>query len=104
MFQTVTKAADIAPGQGGSFEVSGRLIALFNKDGQFYAIDDRCPHQGASLGAGCLDEEGAVSCPWHAWRFSVVDGMWCDNRRLGVDTFEVRVEDGEVQVDVPPLE
>lgn len=103
-YHTVAKITDLAPGQGGTFEVQGRLIALFNKDGEFYAIDDHCPHQGASLGAGHLDEEGAVTCPWHAWRFSVTDGKWCDNPRLGVDTFEVRVVDGAVQVKVCPPE
>ena len=52
----------------------------------------------ASLGAGYLDEEGIVSCPWHAWRFCIRDGKWADNPRLGVDTFEVRVRGDEIQV------
>ena len=98
MFHTVAKTADIAPGQGGTFKVGDRQVAVFNKGGEFFAIDDHCPHQGASLGAGHLDEDGAVSCPWHAWRFCVTDGKWCDNPSLGVDTFEVRVVGDEVQV------
>jgi nitrite reductase (NADH) small subunit/3-phenylpropionate/trans-cinnamate dioxygenase ferredoxin subunit len=104
MFHSVTKTTALPPGQGGTFEVDGRLVALFNRDGEFFAIDDRCPHQGASLGAGCLDDEGAVTCPWHAWRFSVIDGKWCDNPRLGVDTFEVRVVGEDIQVRVDPVE
>ena len=43
-----------------------------------------------------LDEEGNVTCPWHAWRFCVTDGKWVDNPRLGVDTFEVRVAGDDV--------
>lgn len=100
-FQTVAKASSIPEGEGATFTVNDRLIAVFNRGGRFYAIDDRCPHQGASLGAGAVDDEGVVTCPWHAWRFSVTDGKWCDNPRLGVDTFEVRVEGDEVQVRVP---
>ncbi|TWT66769.1 3-phenylpropionate/cinnamic acid dioxygenase ferredoxin subunit [Posidoniimonas polymericola] len=98
MYHTVAKTSDIAPGQGGTYQVGDRRVAVFNKGGEFFAIDDHCPHQGASLGAGYLDDDGAVSCPWHAWRFCVTDGKWCDNPRLGVDTFEVRVVGDDVQV------
>lgn len=102
MFHTVAKTHEIAPGQGGTFQVGDRMVAVFNRDGAFFAIDDHCPHQGASLGAGYLDEDGAVACPWHAWRFCVADGKWCDNPRLGVDTFEVRVVGDEIQVKEAP--
>lgn len=101
MYHTIAKKSDIPAGEGRAFPVAGRMIALFNKDGEYFAIDDCCPHQGASLAAGYLDEEGAVACPWHAWRFCVTDGKWCDNPRLGVDTFEVRVQGQDVQVYVP---
>ncbi|TWT35462.1 3-phenylpropionate/cinnamic acid dioxygenase ferredoxin subunit [Posidoniimonas corsicana] len=102
MFHTVAKTHEIATGQGGTFQVGDRMVAVFNRDGEFFAIDDHCPHQGASLGAGYLDEDGAVACPWHAWRFCVTDGKWCDNPRLGVDTFEVRVVGDEIQVKEAP--
>jgi nitrite reductase (NADH) small subunit/3-phenylpropionate/trans-cinnamate dioxygenase ferredoxin subunit len=71
---------------------------ITNYQGRYQAIDDICPHMGASLGAGYLDEEGVVTCPWHAWRFRVCDGKWADNPRLSVDTFEVRVQGDEIQV------
>ena len=81
--------------------VGERLVAVFRFQGEYFAINDLCPHMGASLGAGYLDEEGAVTCPWHAWRFNVCNGTWCDNPRLKTDTFEVRVEGDEIQVRVP---
>ncbi len=99
-FTTVAKVGDITEGQGESFVVDGRMVAVFLHKGEYHAIDDLCPHMGASLGAGAVDETGAVTCPWHAWRFSVCDGKWCDNPRLGVDTFEVRVEGEEIQVKI----
>ncbi|MEM6330942.1 MAG: Rieske (2Fe-2S) protein [Planctomycetota bacterium] len=101
-FTTVAKVGSIQEGRGGTFTVGKRLVAVFLYGGEYYAIDDLCPHQGASLGAGHLDETGAVACPWHAWRFCVTDGAWRDNPRLSIDTFEVRVEAGEIQVRVPP--
>lgn len=99
-FTTVAKVGSIPAGQGVTAKVGQRLVAVFNHGGEYFAIDDMCPHQGASLGAGALDATGAVVCPWHAWRFCVTDGKWCDNPRLGVDTFEVRVEGEEIQVRV----
>jgi len=42
-----------------------------------------------------------VACPWHAWRFCIYDGKWCDSPKLKVDAFEVRVEGDQIQVKVP---
>ena len=78
-----------------------RMVALFLTGGRYLAIDDLAPHQGASLGAGCVND-GAVACPWHGWRFRLEDGKWADNPRLGVDTFETRVVGDRVQVRVEP--
>ena len=99
-FVTVARVGAIPEGEGRSFQVGERLVAVFNQDGRYFAIDDLCPHMGASLGAGYLDEEGVVTCPWHAWRFCVRDGKWADNPRLSVDTFEVRVAGDQIQVRV----
>lgn len=99
-FVTVAKVGDIPEGEGRSFQVGKRLIAVFLRSGQYFAIDDLCPHMGASLSAGYLDSEGTVTCPWHAWRFRITDGKWADNPRLGVDTFPVRLSGDEIQVQV----
>jgi nitrite reductase/ring-hydroxylating ferredoxin subunit len=97
-FTTVAKVGAIPEGEGASFQLGQRLVAVFNYQGQYLAIDDLCPHMGASLGAGCLDDEGVVTCPWHAWRFEAATGKWADNPRLSIDTFEVRVQGDEIQV------
>jgi nitrite reductase (NADH) small subunit/3-phenylpropionate/trans-cinnamate dioxygenase ferredoxin subunit len=100
-FVTVAKVGDIAVGTGVAYPVNGRMVAVFNEDGKFFAIDDFCPHMGASLAGGHV-EKGVVACPWHAWRFCIHDGKWCDNPRLSVDAFPVRVMGDEIQVHVPP--
>ncbi len=97
-FITVAKVGDVPEGEGRTVLMGKRPVALFLRNGQYHAIDDMCPHQGASLGAGYLDEEGAVTCPWHAWRFNILNGKWCDNPRLGVDVFEVRIVGDEIQI------
>lgn len=100
-FQTVCQVQDIAPGEGRSFEIDEQVIAVFNDGGTFRAIDDMCPHMGASLSTGHLDDS-IVSCPWHAWRFDTRDGTWCDNRRVSINYYEVRIVDNQVQVDPTP--
>jgi nitrite reductase (NADH) small subunit len=99
-FQTVCKAADIAEGEGKTVQLGKKLIAVFRADGQFHAIDDVCPHMGASLSGGYL-EKGIVTCPWHAWRFRITDGAWADNPRIKIGCYPVRVEGEDVQIQVP---
>ena len=101
-FVTIAKVGAIPEGQGGTFPVGNRLVAVFNRAGRYHAIDDLCPHMGASLGAGHMDEEGVVTGPWHAWHFSVCDGTWCDNPRIKIDGFDVRVVGDEIQVSKKP--
>lgn len=102
-FVTAAKVGSIQEGRGKTCLVAGRLVAVFLSDGQYYAIDDLCPHMGASLGAGEV-HEGVVTCPWHAWRFSVCDGTWRDNPKLKVGRYDVRLVGDEIQVRVlePP--
>ena len=102
-FQTLAKVGDIPEGQGRSFACNGTMIGVFLSGGQYFAINDFCPHMGASLADGYV-EDSAVSCPWHAWRFSLKDGTWLDNSKSGIRSacYEVRVVDNEIQVKVPP--
>jgi nitrite reductase (NADH) small subunit/3-phenylpropionate/trans-cinnamate dioxygenase ferredoxin subunit len=96
-FHTVCRVEDLAEGEGKTVEVAGKLLAVFFFKGQYYAIDDVCPHMGASLAGGYL-EDGIVTCPWHAWRFRLADGAWADNPRLKIGCYPVRIENGAVQV------
>lgn len=96
-FKTVAKVGDIPPGEGRAYEFDGRMVAVFLIDGEYQAIDDFCPHMGASLAAGAV-EAGLVICPWHAWCFKLSDGTWCDNPKIKVDVFEVLVDGDEIKV------
>ena len=96
-FTTVARVGSIPEGQGITVVLGERLVAVFNSGGEYFAIDDLCPHMGASLGAGEV-YDGVVTCPWHAWRFKVADGTWCDNPRIKIDSFETRVVGDEIQI------
>ena len=101
-FQTVAKVGDIPEGQGRSFAVNGTMVGVFLSQGKYLAINDFCPHMGASLAEGHVEDD-TVMCPWHAWRFSLTDGTWLDNSKSKVKSacYEVRIEGDEIQVSVP---
>lgn len=98
-YHTVCRVSEVKEGDGKTVIVGKKLIALFLHNGQYYAIDDCCPHMGASLSAGWV-ENGVVTCPWHAWHFRLEDGAWMDNRRIRIGCFPVRVVGDDIQVQV----
>lgn len=87
---------------GGSLEtvVGESIVALFNVDGQFFALDGICPHQGGPLGEGKLTG-CIVTCLWHGWQFDVRTGQHQLSRTLAQPRFETKVEDGAVWVELP---
>ena len=91
---------DVPLGEGRAFPIGEMMVALFHTQDGYFAIDDFCPHQGASLACGYV-EDGAVACPWHAWRFSIRDGSWLDNPKIKVDSYPVILEGEDIYVEVP---
>ena len=99
-FKTIAKVGSIPEGEGKAFPFAGKMIAVFNDGGTYRAIDDFCPHMGASLAEGHL-EDGKVACPWHSWCFDVTTGKWCDNPTLSVAAYEIQVDGDEIQIKIP---
>jgi nitrite reductase/ring-hydroxylating ferredoxin subunit len=97
----VAGVGEVPPGTARQAAVGGRTLALFNVGGTFYAIDDTCPHRGASLAEG--EVEGAeVTCPWHAARFDLATGAHLSPpAQSGVRAYPVQVVGDDVQVDLP---
>jgi nitrite reductase (NADH) small subunit len=66
MRQTVCKIAAVPEGQSTVVSYRGSPVAIFCVNGDYFALADRCPHAGASLAGGNV-QDGCVSCPWHGW-------------------------------------
>ena len=64
-FQTVCKVADLPNGEGKTVEVGGKLVAVFRVGDRYHAIDDVCPHMGASLSGGYVAETEAFNIIEH---------------------------------------
>ncbi|MCZ6731504.1 MAG: non-heme iron oxygenase ferredoxin subunit [Gammaproteobacteria bacterium] len=94
----VTTAAKLSPGASCVVEVDGVMIAVFNLDGEYYAIEDICTHDGGELASGELAGEEIV-CPRHGAHFNIKTGeVTAPPAYEDVATFPVRVHDGKIQV------
>jgi NAD(P)H-dependent nitrite reductase small subunit len=93
------RAEELAPGQATSVMLEGKDVALFNVDGSFHALENRCAHRAGPLAEGFLSGK-VVFCPWHDWQFDVTTGACLNAPGFLVRSFAVSVEDGDVLVDV----
>jgi nitrite reductase (NADH) small subunit len=100
-FVPVATTGDIPVGQARAYVVGDREVAIFNLGGDFYAIENACPHQGGPLAEGWF-ENGVVTCPWHAWCFNVRSGTMTLGGFTSVDTFDVQVEGSTISVSDAP--
>jgi 3-phenylpropionate/trans-cinnamate dioxygenase ferredoxin component len=97
---TVARVADIPPARVIVVEVGDHEVALCNVNGQFYAIDDLCTHDGGPLDQGELDD-AEIECPRHGARFDVRSGAATQLPAFEpVETHAVRVDGDRVQVGV----
>ena len=97
----VAETDALAPGQGRRVVAGQQRIALFNDGGEYFAIDDVCPHQGGSLGEGML-HEGRVICPLHSWVFDLRTGHCPRQSHEPVETYPARCSGGSIEVQIPP--
>lgn len=100
MWITVCQTAACPPGEGRELVAGDQLIALYNINGVFYALDGVCPHAGGPLGKGKLTG-CIVTCPWHGWQFDVKTGTHQLNKIYAHATFPIRIVGDEVQVELP---
>ena len=113
----VAAAKDLPPGSRKLVDVAGRTIVVFNVGGEYFALLNRCPHQGGNLCEGKLiglleaPEPGhyrytrvgeILRCPWHGWEFDVRTGQsYCDPERIRTKRYDVAVAPGREVVEGP---
>ena len=97
----VASTSDIPEGQGREYRVDGQFVAVFRDQGEFYAIEDMCPHAGAPMSEGPV-ADCTVVCMWHGWKFSLKDGS-CLNvpRGLPLTLYPVKIKGDDLYVTLP---
>jgi len=100
-FIKVAETSDIPAGRVKVVLVGDRRIALCNVDGQLFAIDDLCTHDGGPLGQGDLQDD-VIECPRHGARFNVRTGKVLALPAVkALNTYPVEVEGSEIRVALP---
>ncbi len=100
-FIEVGKTGELEPGTMRRLELKGRRILLANVDGRFYATDDTCTHEEASLSTGFLKGPW-VKCPLHGSRFNVCTGEVLEEpAEENLRTYPVQVEGNRILVGLP---
>ena len=106
-YVAVARVEDLAPGEMMHVDVNGEEIALFNADGEFYAIGDVCTHAYTHLTEGEFYEDirgWVVECPLHGSQFDVATGDAISLPATGnAGKYDVKVVDGEILVGVVPV-
>ena len=97
-------AADVPPGSAKAVLIEGRWYALFHDPQRgFFATDDTCPHQGASLGEGTYFE-GRVICPMHNWVFDVRTGGCHGIPDVSLACYATRPVGAHVEIEIDAAE
>ena len=94
-FVFAAKDAALTADEGLTVEIAEAEFALFRVDGKVVAIDSACPHEGAPLAQGSI-EDGVVTCPWHGWTFKACSGCSIEPAGNDVKNYEVLIEDGNI--------
>jgi len=99
-FRKAARIEDVPAGQRKMVKVGGKRIALFNIDGNYYAIDDTCTHKGGPLSEGQVAGT-TVTCPWHHSSFDLRTGdAMTPPAEVGVSTYNVRVVDDDIEIEI----
>jgi multimeric flavodoxin WrbA/nitrite reductase/ring-hydroxylating ferredoxin subunit len=108
-FRYLCTIKELSPGASRQFSLSNDKgtkkiqIALFNVNGRIYCISNKCQHQGGPLSEGTLDEEKKfVTCPWHGWKYSIIDGKAPHKGGDSVDAYETKVIEDKIYVNLIP--
>ena len=93
----VGRIDDIRPGTAVAVQAGRRVIAVFRLGDDFFAVNNTCPHKGASLCDGeIVIRDKVVRCPWHHWNWQLGDGRLESDPRQRLRTYEIAVEGDEV--------
>lgn len=109
IFRYLCTIEELPAGKSRQFVVSNDegakkiQIAVFNVDGKYYCISNKCQHQGGPLSKGILDEKKkVVTCPWHGWKYSIIDGKAPHEGGDNVDSYETKVIEDNLYVNSIP--
>jgi 3-phenylpropionate/trans-cinnamate dioxygenase ferredoxin component len=95
----VASVRDVPDGNGIVVDIAGKRLAVFRSSGEFFTLDETCPHRGGPLHEGVV-QKGVVACPWHMWQFDLRNGCSPINPLSKVRTYRTWIEGDDVFVEL----
>lgn len=92
----VARLQELPPGRMKHIPLSGGAVALHNVNGQIYATQDACPHEGVSLSKGGHLDGETLTCGYHFWCFNVRSGEPEDGLGDALTTYVVKVQGDDI--------
>lgn len=93
----------LGPGEQHAIRLGEAEVAVFNVNGQYRAIGNRCPHRGGPLARGHVEQVAidgtahpAVRCPMHGWLFDLATGRCLNQPQASVPVYAVTCQDGTI--------
>ena len=99
-FLKAGRVSEFPSGSVTEVSIGEFVCAVSNAGGTIHAVAGVCPHRGAPLGQGAVHGHTLV-CPWHAWEWDCRTGQSLHYPDLKLARYEVKVEDGDVLIEVP---
>ena len=111
----VAMEEDIPAGTNIVVDIEGRSIGIYNVKGEYYAVHNYCPHQGAEICKGPIcgtnvhsevyryiygREQEIIRCPWHGWEFDITTGKSLFSDKVRVRTYSIIRNDGQLFIAV----
>ncbi|MSP56381.1 MAG: hypothetical protein EXR69_12380 [Myxococcales bacterium] len=97
-WRVVAPVGAIKEGAAGTYgHNNSRVVAIFLKDGTYYAVDNECRHEDGPVGEGAI-KGCLVKCPYHEWEYDFTTGKCTTQPDSRLETYGVRVQDGFIQV------
>lgn len=115
----VGAVSDFGHGDREIVTANGTNVGVFCLDGEFYAYENVCPHQGGPVCSGrvggeivaeftepgerieeTVSDTQVVACPWHGWEYDIESGQHLGVDDISLNEFDIVVDDGNVYVDV----
>ncbi|PCJ62889.1 MAG: ferredoxin [Planctomycetota bacterium] len=100
VFVKVAKTSEIKLNGSVSIRTDNQFIAVGNNNGKYFAVSDICPHAGAPLGGGWIEDD-CIVCPFHCWKFNVNTGECPHIEGEFLKVFEIKIEDEDIYVKIP---
>ncbi len=96
-WHTLLDTCEISEGEVKEVFAEGNILVLGMYDGNYFAMDGICAHQGGPLGKGNL-EGCRLTCPWHGWQYDIQSGKQLLSEVIAQKTYRTRVLNDTIQV------